>query len=136
MPNQIILVRPTALAGCGKWLTVTDDDLDAINRVDEMFDGFFTDNHEVFILTGYNEFLDWMDAVGRGLEDGDVYQFEDYVRGQIDFLFSPQENEDIISRLIKWFNHYKLDNEIENTPEPVENVITIHGKRYKLVELT
>jgi hypothetical protein len=23
-----------------------------------------------------------------------------------------------------------------NTPEPVENVITIHGKRYKLVELT
>ena len=135
MTNQIILVRPhNSLTA--KWLTITDDDLDAINRVDEMFDGFFADNHEVFILTGYNEFLDWMDAVGQGLEDGDVYQFEAYLREQIDFLFYPQENEDIISRLIKWFNHYKLDNEIDNTPEPVENVITIHGKRYKLVELT
>jgi hypothetical protein len=135
MTNQIILVRPhNSLTA--KWLTITDDDLGAINRVDEMFDGFFTDNHEVFILTGYNEFLDWMDAVGRGLEDGDVYQFEAYVRGQIDFLFSPQENEDIISRLINWFMQYEAENQIVNTPEPVENVITIHGKRYKLVELT
>ena len=134
MTNQIILVRPhNSLTA--KWLTITDDDLDAINRVDEMFDGFFADNHEVFILTGYNEFLDWMDAVGRGLEDGDVYQFEAYLREQIDFLFCPQENEDIISRLINWFMQYEAENQIVNTPEPVENVITIHGKRYKLVEI-
>ena len=133
MPNQIILVRPTALAGCGKWLTVTDDDLDAINRVDEMFDGFFTDNHEVFILTGYNEFLDWMEAVDRCLEDGDVYQFEAYVREEIDFLFSPQENEDIISRLINWFMQYEAEK--QKNSQPVENVITLNGKRYKLVEI-
>ena len=133
MPNQIILVRPTALAGDGKWLTVTDDDLDAINRVDEMFDGFFTDNHEIFILTGYDEFLDWMEAVDRGLEDSDVYQFEAYVREQIDFLFHPQENEDIISRLINWFMQYEAEKQKNN--QPVENVITIHGKRYKLVEI-
>ena len=133
MPNQIILVRPTASAGCGKWLTVTDDDLDAINRVDEMFDGFFTDNHEVFILTGYNEFLDWMEAVDRCLEDGDVYQFEAYVREEIDFLFSPQENEDIISRLINWFMFYEAEK--QKNSQPAENVITIDGKRYKLVEI-
>jgi len=134
MPNQIILVRPNSLAGCGKWLTVADDDLDAINRVDEMFDGFFTDNHEVCILTGYNEFLDWMDAVGRGLEDGDVYQFEAYLREEIDFLFHPQENEDIISRLINWFMFYEAEK--QKNSQPVENVITLNGKRYKLVELT
>jgi hypothetical protein len=133
MPNQIILVRSNLLACGGKWLTVTDDDLDAINRVDEMFDGFFTDKHDVWILTGYNEFLDWVEAAD--LQSHNVYQFEAYVRGQIDFLFSPQENEDIISRLINWFMKYD-EPEIVNTPEPVENVITIHGKRYKLVELT
>ena len=133
MPNQIILVRPTVSAGCGKWLTITDDDLDAINRVDEMFDGFFTDNHEVFILTGYNEFLDWMEAVDRGLEDGDVYQFEAYVREQIDFLFSPQENEDIISRLVNWFMFYEAEK--QKNSQPVENIVTLNGKRYKLVEI-
>jgi len=132
MPNQIILVRPhNSLTA--KWLTITDDDLDAINRVDEMFDGFFTDNHEVFILTGYNEFLDWMDAVGRGLEDGDVYEFEAYVREEIDFLFHPQENEDIISRLINWFMFYEAEK--QKNSQPVENVITLNGKRYKLVEI-
>ena len=135
MPNQIILVRPNASAGYGKWLTVADDDLDAINRVDEMFDGFFTDNHDVFILTGYDEFLDWMEAADSGLEDGSVYQFESYVREQIDFLFSPQENEDIISRLINWFMQYEAENQIVNTPEPVENIVTLNGKRYKLVEI-
>ena len=132
MPNQIILVRPhNSLTA--KWLTITDDDLDAINRVDEIFDGFFTDNHEVFILTGYNEFLDWMDAVGRGLEDGDVYEFEAYVREEIDFLFHPQENEDIISRLINWFMFYEAEK--QKNSQPVENVITLNGKRYKLVEI-
>ena len=133
MPNQIILVRPTASAGCGKWLTITDDDLDAINRVDEMFDHFFTDNHYVFILTGYEEFLDWMEAVDRGLEDGDVYQFEAYVREQIDFLFSPQENEDIISRLVNWFMFYEAEK--QKNSQPVENIVTLNGKRYKLVEI-
>ena len=132
MTNQIILVRPhNSLTA--KWLTITDDDLDAINRVDEIFDGFFTDNHEVFILTGYNEFLDWMDAVGRGLEDGDVYEFEAYVREEIDFLFHPQENEDIISRLINWFMFYEAEK--QKNSQPVENVITLNGKRYKLVEI-
>ena len=133
MPNQIILVRPNASAGCAKWLTVADDDLDAINRVDEMFDGFFTYNHEVFILTGYDEFLDWMEAVDRGLEDGSVYQFEAYVREQIDFLFSPQENEDIISRLVNWFMFYEAEK--QKNSQPVENIVTLNGKRYKLVEI-
>lgn len=132
MPNQIILVRPHA-GLFPKWLTVTDDDLDAINRVDEMFDGFFTDNHEVCILTGYDEFLDWMEAAG--LESHNIYEFEAYVRGQIDFLFSPQENEDIISRLVNWFMQYEAENQIVNTPEPVENIVTLNGKRYKLVEI-
>lgn len=133
MPNQIILVRPTAWAGYGKWLTVSDDDLDAINRVDEIFDAFFTDNYEVFILTGYDEFLDWMEAADSGLESHNVYQFESYVREQIDFLFSPQENEDIISRLVNWFMFYEAEK--QKNSQPVENVITLNGKRYKLVEL-
>ena len=85
-------------------------------------------------MTGYNEFLDWMEAAS--LESCNVYEFEAYLREQIDFLFHPQENEDIISRLINWFMQYEAENQIVNTPEPVENVITIHGKRYKLVELT
>ena len=85
-------------------------------------------------MTGYNEFLDWMDAVGRGLEDGDVYQFEAYLREEIDFLFHPQENEDIISRLINWFMFYEAEK--QKNSQPVENVITLNGKRYKLVELT
>ena len=133
MPNQIILVRPNANAGYGKWLTVTDDDLDAINRVNEMVDGFFTYNHDVFILTRYDEFLDWMEAAS--LESCDIYEFEAYVREQIDFLFSPQENEDIISRLVNWFMQYEAENQIVNTPEPVENIVTLNGKRYKLVEI-
>lgn len=131
MPNQIILVRPNASAGYGKWLTVTDDDLDAINRVDEMFDHFFTDNHDVWILTGYDEFLDWMEAAG--LESHNVYQFEAYVREQIDFLFSPQENEDIISRLVNWFMFYEAEK--QKDIQPVENIVTLNGKRYKLVEI-
>ena len=135
MPNQIILVRPSSTAGYGKWLTVTDNDLDAINRVDEMFDCFFTDNHDVWILTGYAEFLDWMKVpADSDLENLDVYQFEAYVRGQIDFLFSPQENEDIISRLINWFMFYEAEK--QKNSQPVENVIALNGKRYKLVELT
>jgi hypothetical protein len=135
MPNQIILVRPTSNVGYGKWLTVTDNDLDAINRVDEMFDCFFTDNHDVWILTGYAEFLDWMKVpADSDLENLDVYQFEAYVRGQIDFLFSPQENEDIISRLINWFMSYEAEK--QKNSQPVENVIALNGKRYKLVELT
>ena len=122
---QVILARPMKQS---KWVTICEDDLDAINRIDELFDGFFHDHHEVFIITGQEEFLDWLDSAG--LQDMDFFPFENYVKNNIDFLYSPTGNEAIITWLGSLFAKYKQDNQEES-----DIFITLNGKRYKLVEV-
>ncbi len=107
--------------------------MEAYNAINELVDGGLGDRYPLYTLTRYDEFCDWLENFG--LEDQDSDGFWDWMKAKVHWPFSPQETVEKIDKLAKWFNHYKLDNEIENTPEPVENVITIHGKRYKLVEI-
>ena len=132
MTNQInLLLRDINPSG---WVAISDSDVEAYNAINELVDGDLGDRYPLYTLTRYDEFCDWLENFG--LEDQDSDGFWDWMKAKVHWPFSPQETVEKIDKLAKWFNHYKLDNEIENTPEPVENVITIHGKRYKLVELT
>lgn len=131
MTNQInLLLRDINPSG---WVAISDSDVEAYNAINELVDGDLGDRYPLYTLTSYDEFCDWLENFG--LEDQDSDGFWDWMKAKIHWPFSPQETVEKIDKLAKWFNHYKLDNEIENTPEPVENVITIHGKRYKLVEI-
>jgi hypothetical protein len=131
MTNQInLLLRDINPSG---WVAISDSDVEAYNAINELVDGNLGDRYPLYVLTHYDEFCDWLENFG--LEDQDSDGFWDWTKNKIHWPFSPQETVEKLDKLAKWFNHYKLDNEIENTPEPVENVITIHGKRYKLVEI-
>ncbi len=131
MTNQInLLLRDINPSG---WVAISDSDVEAYNAINELVDGNLGDRYPLYVLTSYDEFCDWLENFG--LEDQDSDGFWDWMKAKVHWPFSPQETVEKIDKLAKWFNHYKLDNEIENTPEPVENVITIHGKRYKLVEI-
>lgn len=132
MTNQInLLLRDINPSG---WVAISDSDVEAYNAINELVDGGLRDRYPLYTLTSYDEFCDWLENFG--LEDQDSDGFWDWMKAKVHWPFSPQETGEKFDELAEWFNQYKLDNEIENTPEPVENVITIHGKRYKLVELT
>ena len=132
MTNQInLLLRDVNPSG---WVAISDSDVEAYNAINELVDGGLRDRYPLYTLTSYDEFCDSVENFG--LKDQDSDGFWDWMKAKIHWPFSPQETVEKIDKLAEWFNQYKLDNEIENTPEPVENVITIHGKRYKLVELT
>ena len=131
MTNQInLLLRDINPSG---WVAISDSDVEAYNAINELVDGDLGDRYPLYTLTSYDEFCDWLENFG--LEDQDSDGFWDWMKAKVHWPFSPQETVEKIDKLAEWFNHYKLDNEIENTPEPVENVVTIHGKRYKLVEI-
>jgi hypothetical protein len=131
MSNQInLLLRNLNPA---TWVAISDSDVEAYNTIAELVDSSFTDKYDLYILSCYDAFYDWLEDCG--LEDQDSDGFWDWMKKRIEWTFSPQKNQEQMGQLAEWFNQYKLDDQIENTPEPVENVITIDGKRYKLVQI-
>jgi hypothetical protein len=131
MSNQINLLlrnlNPTT------WVAISDSDVEAYNAINELVDSDFGDRYPLYILSCYSEFCDWLEEFG--LEDQNSDGFWDWMKNRIEWIFTLQKNQEQMGQLAEWFNQYKLDTQIENTPKPVENVITIDGKRYKLVQI-
>jgi hypothetical protein len=108
------------------WQTITADDLDAIQHIDTMFDSFFSRHHAVFSLNTYVEFSEWIEDYGYdGYTAG---EFDNFIREDFDFLHSPEVNNQMISQLNDWFARY------HNETEQSEEIITLNGKRYKLID--
>jgi len=123
--NPIILVRSADYDQ--NWQTITADDLDAIRHVDKMFDYSLSERFDFFCLDTYAEFCEWI--FGYGYEGHTIAEFDLLIQEEIDFLHSPEVNNQMISQLNGWFAKYKRDGF-----EPDEGIIILNGKRYKLID--
>jgi hypothetical protein len=125
----IILVRSADYSQ--NWQTITADDLDAIRHIDTMFNGFFSEHHDFFCLDTYAEFCEWI--FGYGYERDTIEEFYQFTQDEIDFLHSPEVNNQMISQLNNWFAKYKRAG-YTGSEQPNEEIITLNGKRYKLID--
>ena len=123
--NPIILVR--SAKSDEKWRTITADVLDAIRHIDEAFDGFFSEYFDFFCLDTYAEFCEW--NYSYDYDGYTIGEFDLLIQEEIDFLHSPEVNNQMISQLNGWFAKYKRVGF-----EPDEGIIILNGKRYKLID--
>ncbi len=127
--NPIILVRSADYDQ--NWQTITADDLDAIRHVDKMFDYSLSERFDFFCLDTYAEFCEWI--FSYGYEGHTIAEFNQLIQEEIDFLHSPEVNNVMISQLNGWFAKYKRDG-FTGSEQSNEEIITLNGKRYKLID--
>jgi len=113
---------------------ISDDDLSAYNTTNELLDGFLDEEYPVHIITCYDEFVDWV--FGSQLENLSIDEFDRFVEDKILWNLPPTDNDmfiDILTSSFRLFVTNTRDAQVKSQ-EP-ENVITLNGKRYKLVEI-
>lgn len=131
MTTQIPIILVQSVDYDQNWQTITADDLKAIQHIDTMFDGFFSRHHAVFSLNTYEEFSEWIEDYGY--EGHTTAEFDEFIERDFDFLHSPEVNNQMISQLNNWFAKYKRAG-YTGSEQPNEEIITLNGKRYKLID--
>jgi hypothetical protein len=95
MTERIILVRRND--SFEKWQTITEEDFDAINHIDQVFDCYFSDGFEVYDIETLVDFGDWLTHNGYDIYDQEEY--ESVIEDQVDFLHSLEVNLQMKNKL-------------------------------------
>ena len=131
MTERIILARRND--SFSKWETITEEDLDAINHIDQVFDHYFSDGYDIYEIETLVDFANWFEDNGYDIYDQEEY--ESIVEDQIDFLHSPEINLQMKEKLFCFRKQLLKENALQpNATSSVEDIIFVDGKRYKLIE--
>jgi len=116
-------------------VVISNDDVDAYNKMKEVLGDYFAQEYPLHIVTCYDEFVDWINW--EFLNDHSIYEFEGFLRDddRIEWLGSPEENNKMISILVNNFMKYQQGEGSQEQSASAEELITLNGKRYKLVEV-
>lgn len=133
MTERIILARRYNNS-FSKWETITEEDLNAINHIDQVFDNYFSDGYDVYDIETIVDFTNWFQDNGY-----DIYDEEEYasiIDDQIDFLHSPEVNLQMKENLISFRNEICVKENLSTLDASIldDKTILFNGKKYQLIE--
>lgn len=131
MTERIILARRND--SFSKWETITEEDLDAINHIDQVFDHYFSDGYDIYEIETLVDFANWFEDNGYDIYDQEEY--ESIVEDQVDFLHSPEINLQMKERLFSFRKEFLNEGDTKDgVISTNHNEIIVNGKIYRLVE--